>query len=191
MTCLIFLSGVVTVVDSTTIHAATSDRVYEFAAPGSWFKDTGAQVVFTYCHQDNNGCQSWFAFPSREARRWFLDMIKAQGVGPVSAIKIMSKTTFATFTQIMETTDREAFARLPGVGPKTGQKLIPFLFPKDKASPKVSAFIPDDAAVQVMMALGYKAAQAKEVVIKAMQMSEGEETDTEKLVKRALALMSK
>ena len=65
-----------------------------------------------------------FGFWSESERRAFLELITVPGIGPRQALRILSGTTVAQLTQLLEAEDVQALTRIPGLGTKTAQKMI-------------------------------------------------------------------
>jgi Holliday junction DNA helicase RuvA len=172
--------------------------VYQFRAVVSSFFDGGdhtTKMSFTplkllmavYCHQGQEGVQSWYAFRTTAHRKLFIQMLEAERVGPGVALKIITNTHPDTILSLIQSGDREAFVKLKGVGPKTGAALIKVLF-EDSPPQGPTKVVLDENAVATMRALGYEAKPAKESVLRATkELPEG--SDTAALVRAALGYM--
>jgi Holliday junction resolvasome RuvABC DNA-binding subunit len=166
------------------IVACVAGARYEFLAPASWWHWEGDRAVYegsdapvtslaVYCHQDMNGVQSWYAFPSSDARALHQRLMEVDKVGAKSALTMMARNSCDEFYSLLDVGDREGFAKLKGMGGKTGAAVVEHLF-KDvvvKSSPKSIKL--DEDAVAALVALGYKAVNAKDLVGKAMQALPG------------------
>jgi Holliday junction DNA helicase RuvA len=65
-----------------------------------------------------------YGFVTGEERSLFLDLLKVNGVGPRQALRILSGTTVESFARSLDAGDAASFARIPGLGLKTAQKII-------------------------------------------------------------------
>lgn len=114
-----------------------------------------------------------FGFATREEREMFRRLNGVTGVGPRTALGILSTLPLRELSLALVTGDAAAIARSPNVGKKTAQRLILELKDKveqadvDMASGVMP--IPENAdaaqeAVQALMALGYSSAEANRAV---------------------------
>ena len=65
-----------------------------------------------------------YGFADTAERNCFLQLITVNGIGAKGAIKILSSVTVQEFIRMLDTQDVKRLAKIPGVGQKTGQKLI-------------------------------------------------------------------
>ncbi len=114
-----------------------------------------------------------FGFATREEREMFRRLTGVTGVGPRTALGILSTLTVRDLSLALLTGDAAAIARSPNVGKKTAQRLILEL--KDKVEQTdvemqsiaaIGAGASDAAheAVQALMALGYSGTEANRAV---------------------------
>ena len=114
-----------------------------------------------------------FGFATREEKQMFLQLKGVTGIGPKSALQILSALPPRDLAVAIATGDAAALSRAPGVGKKTAQRLILEL--KDKvtaeeitglpaAGVSVARNDPAGEAVEALMALGYQAAEATKAV---------------------------
>lgn len=164
---------------------------YEFWAPADWWEwrnntavrkigneTVAVTALAVYCHQDMNGVQTWYAFPVGGDRALHQKLMQVDRVGAKSALMILARNPYRELYALLRAGDREGFAKLKGLGGKTGATIINHLFkdaPPAKAGP--SSIKLDVDAVAALVALGYKAVHAKELVGKAMQALPGAATE--------------
>lgn len=114
-----------------------------------------------------------FGFSTREERAMFRRLNGVSGVGPRTALGILSTLPLRELSLALLTGDAAAIARSPGVGKKTAQRLILEL--KDKVEQAdvdvdiavMSGTEGEDAAqeaVQALIALGYSSSEANRAV---------------------------
>lgn len=65
-----------------------------------------------------------YGFWTAGERTAFRELLKVSGIGPRQALRILSGTTVAALTQLLEAEDVDALTRIPGLGRKTVQKMI-------------------------------------------------------------------
>jgi Holliday junction DNA helicase RuvA len=129
-------------------------------------KGAKADHLWTYCAVNNNdGTERWYGFMTWEQREFFIELQKADGVGPGAAYKIMNSTSWSEISRLLRTNDQDGFRKMKGVGPKTADKLIPILF-ADKPKPaKAAGLTPEQKqayndAVAALTAMGVPKASA-------------------------------
>lgn len=120
--------------------------------------------------------QLLYGFSSQTERELFRHLLKVNGVGPKMALAIVSGMNPIEFNQVIHAADIARLSRIPGVGKKTAERLVIELrdrLPKSDgheagtsthttpALPSVSA---SDEAVNALLALGYKPAQASQMI---------------------------
>lgn len=115
-----------------------------------------------------------FGFSSREEKRMFLRLTAVSGVGPRTAMGMLSALSVRDISVALVTGDAQTLARAPGIGKKTAQRLVLEL--KDKVSNEelttVGAALPaqkpqagaESEAIEALMALGYPSSEAARAV---------------------------
>lgn len=79
--------------------------------------------VFTWL-QHTDSAMNLFGFASSKDRDLFFDLNKVEGVGPKSAVKIMSSIQRDQLISSLESGDLAALEKVPGLGKKTAQKML-------------------------------------------------------------------
>ncbi|WP_294428134.1 Holliday junction branch migration protein RuvA [uncultured Treponema sp.] len=79
--------------------------------------------VFTWL-QHTDSAMNLFGFASSKDRDLFFDLNKVDGVGPKSAVKIMSSIQRDQLISSLENGDLAALEKIPGLGKKTAQKML-------------------------------------------------------------------
>lgn len=116
-----------------------------------------------------------YGFANKEEREAFRLLIKVSGIGPKSAIVILSGLTPNELYEIVREDDISRLTKVPGIGKKTAERLILELKDKiknklminDHAQEKISLIEknnPIDDAVLALVSLGYKQADAEKMV---------------------------
>lgn len=121
--------------------------------------------------------QQLYGFVREIDRRLFRDLIKVNGVGPKLALAILSGMDTEQFADCLNRNDVNALVALPGVGKKTGERLLVEM--RDKAGQWLSDILPADGsaapssnavsdmrgeAEQALVALGYKPTEASRLI---------------------------
>lgn len=138
-----------------------------------------------------------YGFATSAERDFFRLMIEhVTGIGPKSALTIMSKLSLAVLESSIRAGDVGLLAKCPGIGKKTAERLVVELRSKvggsniESTSPtgSISGMAVDSRhgdAVLALTALGYKAADADTAVRRAT-LALGPVATTEALIKKAL-----
>jgi holliday junction DNA helicase RuvA len=81
--------------------------------------------AFLYIHHHiREDDQTLFGFLTREERSTFKTLIATHGVGPVLAMAILATYPPAALVDVVANGDLGALKAIPGVGPKTAQRLL-------------------------------------------------------------------
>jgi len=145
--------------------------------------------------------QTLYGFATAAERDFFRLMIEhVTGIGPKSALTIMSKLSLPLLEGAIRTGDIATLAKCPGIGKKTAERLVVELKTKVGGTGLAGAMssgdsgydataVPADTrqrdAVSALIALGYKAADADQSVRRAA-LAMGASASTEQLIKKAL-----
>ncbi len=143
--------------------------------------------------------QTLYGFATPEERDFFRLMIEhVTGIGPKSALTIMSKLSLPVLENSIRAGDVGLLAKSPGIGKKTAERLVVELkgklggngtAPAAAASGGAPAESADGSrhrdAVLALTALGYKGADADTAVRRAA-LALGAQASTEALIKKAL-----
>lgn len=126
-----------------------------------------------------------YGFATRDELEVFEILISINGIGPKVGLAICGSTTPGELRERVTKGDAGWFASLPGIGNKTAQKIILEL--KGQLVEVESSSEEDVELIEALKGLGYKSAQAKEVV-KSVAI---EITDPSERVREALKILSK
>jgi len=146
--------------------------------------------------------QTLYGFATTAERDFFRLMIEnVTGIGPKSALTIMSKLSLPSLEGAIRAGDVATLSKCPGIGKKTAERLVVELRAKvgaigsmDTASlgtstpangqPTGETKLHD--AILALTALGYKAADA-DIAIRRATLALGPQATTEQLIKKALS----
>lgn len=144
--------------------------------------DIGERMkVYTYMSVREDAVDL-FGFATREEKRMFERLRSVSGIGPKSALQILSALGTQGTSIALAAGDAAAIARAPGVGKKTAQRLILELRDKVTEDELVSAVVPaggskrrkgaESEAIEALMALGCGASEAAEAVSRVSGQSD-------------------
>lgn len=132
-----------------------------------------------------------FAFATAAEKALFRQLIKLSGVGPRSALTILSGISVDEFWETVRAQDAVKLTRLPGIGKKTAERLVLEL--KDKAAEHGTVAKPSGdggsalaQAVSALVNLGYKPAEAQRLADAAYRSGDAAEQVIREALKRAL-----
>ncbi len=177
---------------------------YTLEIPLSTFNslpDTGESVrllVHFYVRED---IQKLYGFNSAFEREIFRHLLGINKIGPKAAISILSHVSVADLAMAVDSQNFGMLKAVPGIGPKTAQRLVMEL--KGKISPSktglrsseggqasrgaVSVSSHDDAYV-ALVSLGYSEAQVQKALARVREAL-GDEIAVEERIKKALQVI--
>ncbi len=191
-----------TLVSATPLHAIieTHGFGYEVHIPvtaAEKLPAVGAQVKLHTLAIYREDSQTLYGFASIAERDFFRLMIEnVTGIGPKSALTIMSNVSLPMLESAIRLGDIGMLSKTPGIGKKTAERLVVELKAKVGAPTTAAPAVPGDSpalsessahrdAISALMALGYKAADADQAVRRAA-LALGAKATTEALIKKAL-----
>ena len=172
---------------------------YELEAPMTTFyqlPELGQQVVLHTHLVVREDAHLLFGFATHAERKVFRSLIKVNGVGARLALTILSGMSVDAFMSAIHENDVASLVRLPGVGKKTAERLVIEMKDrlKDFAPSGVdwkpesissleseNSFVTD--AVDALIALGYKAVDARRMI---QAVNKEGEVASESLIRKAL-----
>jgi Holliday junction DNA helicase RuvA len=141
---------------------------YEVDVPMSSFFNlpaVGQPVVLLTHFVVREDAQLLYGFLTPEERSTFRELVKISGVGPRTALSILSGLSVAELSQAVSRQDGARLVKVPGIGKKTAERLLLEL--KGKLGPDLAlpgaAPVSDQQAdiVQALLALGYNEREAQ------------------------------
>ena len=136
-----------------------------------------------------------YGFLDKEERALFRALIKVNGVGPKSAMAILSSISPGEFIQCIQQSNANLLTKLPGIGKKTAERLLVEMRDSLKQFSnsntlgnvqQVKNMSSQDEAVCALEALGYKPHDALKVINK---IDDGIKS-CEQLIREALQMLS-
>ena len=165
---------------------------YEVQVPMSTFynlPELGSKLSLLTHFVVREDAQILYGFASAQEREAFRQLIKISGVGPRTALSVLSGMSVAELAQAVTLQEAGRLVKVPGIGKKTAERLLLEL--KGKLGPDIglSASVANAAQadiLQALLALGYsdkEAALALKALPGEVGVSEG--------IKLALKALSK
>ena len=163
---------------------------YEVSAPMTTIyhlPEVGEQVMLHTHLVVREDAQLLYGFHSVSDRRLFRDLLKVNGIGAKSALAILSGMETDSFVHCILHDDVTMLSRIPGIGKKTAERLIVEM--RDRLSDwhaqelpqavaadviqiseqKTAAQQAEQDAIDALVALGYRPAEANKAVAKIVK----------------------
>jgi Holliday junction DNA helicase RuvA len=141
---------------------------YEVSVPMSTFFNLpglNEPVVLLTHFVVREDAQVLFGFLSPSERSTFVELIKISGVGPRTALSILSGLSVAELSQAVTLQDAARLVKVPGIGKKTAERLLLELKGRlgpDLSTPPAAAYNDAQADIgQALQALGYNEREAQ------------------------------
>ena len=160
--------------------------------------DLGANVkvhTYYYVREDNI---SLYGFITKEELKMFELLLSVSGIGAKSAITMLSNITPSKFALAVISNDVGSLKKIPGVGPKSAQRIILEL--KDKLKTEQAIEEEDveikceirktenvSEAMEALQILGYNRREIEKVFEKIANL----DVSVEELIKKALSLLAR
>ncbi len=161
------LSGVLSEKSPPQILIDCQGVGYEVDVPMSTFFNlpaVGERVTLLTHHVVREDAQILFGFGSAAERDAFRQLIRISGVGPRTALGVLSGLSVADLAAAVTSQDASRLVKVPGIGKKTAERLLLEL--KGKMGPDLGAAglgVADAAhgdVTQALLALGYSEKEA-------------------------------
>lgn len=194
-----YIKGTVTSINEEAIIVEANNIGYEIVCPDPFYYQRFIQqelLVHTYFHVRDDA-QILYGFKEEDEKFLFMKLISVSGIGPKSAISILSAIHVPDFIAAVENEDEKFLTQFPGIGKKTARQIILDL--KGKLSglltvqqqEKMEKQIPNEVfgeAKEALLALGYT---EREIAQITPELHEKEWTETDEIVRHALQLLMK
>jgi Holliday junction DNA helicase RuvA len=151
---------------------------YSVAVPLSTFTRLDGDTVDLFIHTEvRSDAILLFGFLSREEREVFRKLIGVQGVGPMTALAVLSGLSLQELVTAVQTGDAKRFKGVPRVGQKTAERIclelkekLDMLSVPGQAPPALDS-LPAELgdALLALENLGYKSAAAKQALAQARE----------------------
>jgi len=143
-------------------------------------RERASLFVHTHVREDQ---LALYGFPTRRERDTFRLLLSVSGIGPRTALALLSGLTPDDLGAAVEAEQWRRLASVPGIGKRTAERLIVELKGKVAASAPVAGSRRQDA-VSALVNLGYPARGAEEVVGDLLRSDP--EIELSELLRRAL-----
>jgi len=150
--------------------------------------------IYTYLNVKEN-LMELYGFMGLERRTLFLNLIDVSGIGPRTAINLLSNASVSSFKDNIVSEDVKSLSLIPGIGPKTAKRIILDIKEKITSTPISTQNLDNDKLdfsyddiYTALSSLGYKKSQIDKAV-KKLNDEGSNEGDIENVIKRILAII--
>ena len=181
---IVGLRGHVVKKEPTFVHIDVNGVIYEvFVSLHSSAEIESGEMTLHTTHIVREDSEALYGFVTLSEKRMFDRLIKLSGVGPKVAMAICSTFRPDQFMQIVQQKDIASLKKVPGIGPKSAQRILVELgeFVLDEES-RPSVY---NEAAMALESLGFKKEQVQKVLAQCSA------TETAELVKEALRKIQK
>lgn len=173
---------------------------YEILCPNPFYfqQHLHAELFIHTYHHVREDIQCLFGFKDEDEKYLFTKLISVAGIGPKSAISMLSTVNVPDFVQAVEKEDEKYLTQFPGVGKKTARQIILDLKGKLTGMFGVTATegvqetdisqVQLDETEEALLALGYTIKEVSSVI---PELRKETTADTESLIRTALKLLMK
>lgn len=193
-----YLKGKLTYKDPTFVIVDISGVGYQVRISlqtYSKIKDEEQIMLLTYLSIKEDG-HTLYGFSHDSEKKLFLNLISISGVGPNTALMILSSLTSEELESAIVNEDARTIQNVKGVGTKTAQRIILELKDKIKKESIGDAIIPTspfsktnnktkEEALQALLTLGFTKAVAEKNIATVLKKT-GPEISLEELIKASL-----
>lgn len=143
-------------------------------------------TLFTYLAVRQDAL-TLFGFDTHEGREFFELLLSVDGIGPRSALNVLSVLTPDAIRRAVFNEQADIFSRVPGVGKKTAQKILLYLQDKIKSvdglAPVAAMGEQDTEVLEALTTLGYSVVEAQAAI---QALPKDAATDVEERLRLAL-----
>lgn len=179
-----YLKGVITEIEPTYISLENNNIGYLIITPNPFRYHLNEEVKVFIHHYLREDSDNLYGFISKLERDLFIDLISVSGIGPKSALAILSLGEPEKIIVAIENGDVKFLTQFPGIGPKSAQQIILDL--KGKLVKAELVTKKDDEVSEALEALGY----SKREITRALKNIDSNLT-IEKRIKQALGVLIK
>jgi holliday junction DNA helicase RuvA len=183
------LKGIVIDKEERTLVIDVNGVGYKVFATGDTLqtaKEGGSISLWTH-HAVREDSQTLYGFKDKDDKNFFELLISISGIGPKTALGILSVTTAQNIRRAVSSGDTSHLTKVSGIGKKIADKIVLELKGKFDADDSGVSLRDEVDALEALKALGFGHKEARE----ALKEVDPTITDTGNRVKRALKILGK
>ena len=164
--------------------AGVGYKAFVSPSDSAFMKKIGDEVsLWTYLHVREDALDL-FGFSEYTELEFFQMLLNVSGIGPKSALTILSIATVNTLKKAIGSGDISYLTKISGIGKKTAEKMVIELRDKLEDSDTDSNLQGELDALEALKSLGYSQAEAREALKKVPT-----DADTNMKVREALKIL--
>ncbi len=179
-----YLKGIITEIEPTYVTLENNNIGYLIISPNPFSYRLNEEVTVYIHHYLRDDIDNLYGFHTKLERSLFIDLISVSGIGPKSALAILSLGEPEKILAAIEMSDVKFLTKFPGIGPKSAQQIILDL--KGKLVKDETISKKDDEVSEALKALGYSSKEISKAV-----KNLDESLSIEERVKKALGALMK
>ncbi len=135
---------------------------YEVLVPASLYASCrpGEEIQLHTVYYQKEDEVGLYGFSTLEEKRLFRALLKISGIGPKTALAVLSTLGAEGFLRALEQEDIKALSRVPGIGKKGASRII---LEMKNVLPSKAQTVEGDL-LQALQSLGFKRAEVEDVV---------------------------
>jgi len=154
------------------------------------FKEVGTDISVYTSFQVREESQTLYGFNTELERDFFEELLTVSGIGPKSALSILSTYSMERVKEIVLEGDSKLLSKVPGLGLKGAQKVILELrgkidFSKEDDVSKSDIRLKE--LKEALKSLGFKGKDLEESVVRGGELLKKEDVEIEVLIKKVLS----
>ncbi|MFA5720070.1 MAG: Holliday junction branch migration protein RuvA [Acholeplasmataceae bacterium] len=177
-----YIKGIIKEVEPTYVTLENGGIGYLIITPNSYRYHLEDEVIIYIHHYLREDMDNLYGFKSKKERNLFIDLISVSGIGPKSALAILSTGETNKITYAIDIGDVKYLTQFPGIGPKSAQQIILDL----KGKIKPIDFESSDEVREALRSLGYNNTEINRALKKV-----DNDQPIEEIIKQALGVLIK
>ena len=153
------------------------------------FVKDGSEISMYTSFQVREDSQTLYGFSTKEERDFFEELLTVSGIGPKSALSILSTYSMERVKKIVLDGDSVLLSKTPGLGLKGAQKVILELRGKidfEKDDENIKGNIKLNELKEALKSLGFTGSDLKESIKRGEGILKNGDVDIEILIKKVL-----
>lgn len=153
------------------------------------YSEIGSEISIYTSFQVREDSQTLYGFNTQQERDFFEELLNVSGIGPKSAISILSTYSIDKIKEIVAQGDSKLLSKAPGLGIKGAQKVILELRGKIDFDNEDRLDLEDEKLKELKEALkilGFKGSELEQSVKRGGEILKKEDIEIEILIKKVL-----
>ncbi|GGH68573.1 Holliday junction ATP-dependent DNA helicase RuvA [Compostibacillus humi] len=193
-----YVRGVLSTIQDESVIIDVNGIGYEVICPNPYrFQAHMDEEVFVHTYYYvREDAHILYGFQTNDEKHLFTKLISVSGIGPKSALGILSAVDVSAFVAAVEREDEKYLVQFPGIGKKTARQIILDLKGKLDSALSITAAKPEklteasylDDALEALKALGFSDKEIKNII---PELQKEDKQNTDQLIRTALSLLQK